>query len=137
MTGKANLAKAPATQLKDETIQRMLDVQQAKLALEMKQADISLRELDHNQRIADKSIQAQAEDLRDERDAEKTMHKHRLIFAGAVATLLLAFVLAALRMDKDAMILDVIKVVIGFIGGWGGSLAWQSQRSANHQEDGR
>ncbi len=134
MSGNTKLPKAPPPQLKDETVQRMLDVQQAKLALEMKQAEISLRELDHNQRIADKSIQAQAEDLRDERDAEKTMHKHRLIFAGVMATLLLSFVLAALWMDKDAMVLDVIKVVIGFIGGWGGSLAWQSQRPSKPQE---
>ncbi|MEI7782971.1 MAG: hypothetical protein WCK08_01195 [Betaproteobacteria bacterium] len=113
----------------------MLDVQQAKIALEMKQAEIALWELDHNQRIADKSIQAQAEDLRDERDAEKTMHRHRLIFASAMAALLLSFVLAALWMDKDAMVLDVIKVVIGFIGGWGGSLAWQSRRSSRPQQD--
>jgi hypothetical protein len=134
MSGKNNLPKALSPQLKDETIQRMLDVQQAKLALEMKQAEISLRELDHNQRIADKSIQAQAEDLRDERDAEKTMHKHRLIFAGAMATLLLGFVLAALWMDKDSMVLDVIKVVVAFIGGWGGSLAWQSQRSSTLEQ---
>jgi hypothetical protein len=101
----------------------------------MKQAEIALRELDHNQRIADKSIQAQAEDLRDERDAEKTMHKHRLIFASAMAALLLSFVLAALWMDKDAMVLDVIKVMVGFIGGWGGSLAWQARRLPRSQQD--
>lgn len=135
MSGRSNLPKAPPAPLKDETVQRMLDVQQAKLALEMKQAEISLRELDHNQRIADKSIQAQAEDRRDERDAEKTMHKHRLVFAGVMAALLLGFVLVALWMDKDAMVLDVIKVMIGFIGGWGGSLVWQYQRSNSLKED--
>ena len=65
MSGRGNSPKLPSAQLKDETVQRMLDVQQSKLALEMKQAEIALRKLDHNQRIADKSIQAQAEDLRD------------------------------------------------------------------------
>ena len=135
MSGRGNSPKLPPAQLKDETVQRMLDVQQSKLALEMKQAEIALRELDHNQRIADKSIQAQAEDLRDERDAEKTMHKHRLIFASAMAALLLSFVLAALWMDKDAMVLNVIKVMIGFIGGWGGSLAWQARRLPRSQQD--
>ena len=112
----------------DETLQRFLAVQEQRLALELKQADLAIREVDHNQKIADKSIEAQAEDRKDERRLQKTLQKQRLIFAGIVTTAALAFVLIALWMNKDAIILDVLKVVMGFVGGWGASAVWRSQK---------
>lgn len=131
--GKNGTPRLPA-QISEETVQRMLSVQEQKLALELKQAEISLREIDHNQKIADKSIQAQSEDRKDERAVEKSMHGQRLVFAGAMAVLLVCFVLTALWMNKDALVLDVIKVLIGFIGGWGGSIAWQVHRHRQRED---
>lgn len=116
--------------LSEDTIRRMLSVQEAKIGLEVKQAEISLREIDHNQKIADKSIEAQAEDRKDERRVDRDMHLHRLVFAGAIVVFLIVFVLIALWMGKDALILDVIKVVLGFVGGWGASIAWRSSKRA-------
>lgn len=129
-TPRPGIPKSSTPQVSEATIQRMLGVQEAKITLELRQADISLRELDHNQKIADKSIEAQAADRKDERAVEKSMHLHRLIFAGVVVFLLIAFVLAALWMNKDALVLDVIKVVLGFVGGWGASIAWRKRRKA-------
>ena len=120
-------------QLTQETLNRMLAVQEQKLTLELKQADVSLREIEHSQKIADKSIQAQADDRKDERQVNKAMHLHRLLFAGVMVALLLAFVLLALWMGKDALVLDIVKVVLGFVGGWGASLAWH--RARRDQDD--
>lgn len=106
----------------------MLAVQEQKLALDLKQADISLRELDHNQKLADKSIEAQAEDRKDERMVNKTMHLHTLFFAAFVSALAIAFILAALYMGKDALVLDLVKVIFGFAGGWGVSTAMQNRK---------
>lgn len=129
-------AAAPKVQhLSEETVQRMLSLQEAKIGLEVKQAEISLREIEHNQKIADKSIQAQAEDRKDERAVQKAMDLHRLIFAGVVVVLLLGFVLAALSMGKDALVLDVIKVMLGFVGGWGASIAWRHHRTRASEEE--
>jgi hypothetical protein len=50
------------TGISESTIQRMLSLQESRITLELKQADIQLKELDHNQKIADKSIDAQASD---------------------------------------------------------------------------
>lgn len=116
--------------ISEATLQRMLALQEQRLALEVKQADIALRELDHNQKIADKSIDTQAEDRKDERRMRGRMHTQTLFFAGVVTALALAFVLVALWMGKEAIVLDVLKVVMGFVGGWGASNIWQRRNSA-------
>jgi uncharacterized ion transporter superfamily protein YfcC len=129
-------ARPPAVApLSEETVQRMLALQEAKIGLEVKQAEISLREIEHNQKIADKSIQAQAEDRKDERSVQKTMDLHRLVFAAVVVAMLLSFVVVALWMNKDALVLDVIKVLIGFVGGWGASIAWRQHRAGTPKDD--
>lgn len=114
--------------LSDTAIERLLAVQEQKIALELKQAEVSLRELDHNQKLADKSIDAQIADRKDERSVAQTMHKHRLIFMGIVITLVISFAVIAIALDKDAIVLDMTKVILGFVGGWGASLAWQRQK---------
>lgn len=115
---------APVNPPSEESLQRFLSLQEGRLALEVKQAEIAIKELEHNQKIADKSIDAQAADRKDDRQVFKQMQLHRLIFAGLVLVACLAFVLAALHMGKDAIILDTLKILMGFIGGWGASHAW-------------
>lgn len=56
------------------------------------------------------------------------MQMHRLVFAGIITVIALAFVIAALWMGKDAIILDVLKIIMGFVGGWGASAIWRSQK---------
>lgn len=122
--------------MSEATIQRMLALQESKLSLEVKQAEVALREVDHNQKLADKSIEAQVADRKDERLAHKQIHLHRLIFAAGIVAMLLAFVGIALYMNKDAMVLDIIKVVVGFVGGWGASYAWRGhRRNGNNNVD--
>lgn len=110
----------------------MLAVQEQRIALEMKQTELSIREIDHNQQLADKSIQAQAEDRKDQRRAEKSIHGQRLLFAAFIVVAVLAFVGWALTMGKDALVMDIMKTVLGFVGGWGASLAWTKSK---HKED--
>lgn len=114
----------------EETLQRFLTIQEQRLVLEVKQADIALRELDHNQKIADKSIEAQAKDRQDERLVQKSMQMHRLVFASIITVLVLAFVLVALWMDKEAIIMDVLKVATGFVGGIGAAALWHNKRQS-------
>ena len=121
-------------QVTEATIQRMLSVQEQKLSLELRQTEISLRELDHNQKIADKSIEAQAADRKDERVVAKDMQMHRLIFASVMAALAIGFTLVALMMNKDALVLDLVKVFLGFAGGWGASMAWNRKKSAEQDD---
>lgn len=132
--GNRRPALPPASQLSEDTLKRMLDVQASKIGLELKQADIALRELDHNQRLADKSIEAQAADRNDERRSEEKMHLHRLAFGVIIVALVGAMALVSLWLNKDAFVLDLVKVVLGFVGGWGASVAFRRKSAGRGEE---
>jgi Flp pilus assembly protein TadB len=107
------------TGISESTIQRMLSLQESRITLELKQADIQLKELDHNQKIADKSIDAQASDRKDERAVNKTVQMHRLIFAAFIVLIIVCLIVFALYLGKEAIVLDIVKVLCGFAGGYG------------------
>jgi hypothetical protein len=117
----------------EATIQRMLSLQESRITLELKQADIQLKELDHNQKIADKSIDAQASDRRDERAVNKTVQMHRLVFAAFIVMVTVVLIVFALFIGKEAIVLDIVKVLCGFAGGYGVS----SYISAKHKSEER
>lgn len=121
--------------LSDETMQRMLSLQEQRLQLELKQADIALREIDHNQKLADRTISAQADDLKDERQHSRVMSRQRLIFAGVVVAMVIGFAAYAVRIGREGIVLDLVKVVLGFVGGWGGSIMWRHRRGARPRDD--
>jgi hypothetical protein len=114
----------------EETIQRMLSLQESRITLELKQADIQLKELDHNQKIADKSIDAQASDRRDERAVNKTIQLHQLLFAAFIVLVIVGLIVFALHIGKEAIALDIVKVLCGFAGGYGVS-TYISAKSKN------
>jgi len=119
------------TGISESTIQRMLSLQESRITLELKQADIQLKELDHNQKIADKSIDAQASDRKDERAVNKTVQMHRLIFAAFIVLVIVCLIVIALYLGKEAIVLDIVKVLCGFAGGYGVS----SYISAKSKDD--
>ena len=110
-------------------------MQEQKLGVEIKQAEIALREIEHNQKIADKSIQAQADDRKDERALFKVVHLQRLIFAVIVLAMIMGFVMWALNAGKDALVLDMLKILLGFVGGWGASLAFANKKKTTGSDD--
>jgi Na+/glutamate symporter len=59
------------------------------------------------------------------------MHFQTLVFAGVIVFLVIVFILIALWLNKDALVLDLIKVILGFAGGWGASLAWSNRKQSN------
>lgn len=119
----AKSAQPPLPQLSDETVRDLIETQRAKIGLEMKQAEITLRELDHNQKIADKSIEAQIEDRKGERELAYSLNRQKTWLVAGIVAAVLVFVIAAMFMDKDQLALDVFKVLMGAIGGWGARAA--------------
>lgn len=61
------------------------------------------------------------------------MHLHTLIFAGVIIAVVVIFILIALWMNKDALVLDIIKVILGFAGGWGASMAWHLRKNQRQE----
>lgn len=118
----------------EETLNRYLTVQEQRLALELKQADIALRELDHNQKIADKSIEAQERDRKHGREEISKRLKSSQRFAIVVVLLMLAFAGYAIHAGQTALVMDIIKVVVAFAGGMGFQ-AYRDRRQADDPAD--
>ncbi len=115
----------------EETLNRYLTVQEQRLTLELKQADIALRELDHNQKIADKSIEAQERDRKHAREEVSKRLKGSQRFSVAVVVLLLVFAGYAIHAGQTTLVMDIIKVVVAFAGGMG----FQAYRDRRQTDD--
>lgn len=111
----------------------MLATQNARIQLEMKHAEVALREVDHNQRLADKSIEAQAEDRKDERRLYKAMHTQRVLLLAGVVIVVFIFLTVAMYMNKDALARDILQVLLGAVGGFGVRAATE-KKSKDGQE---
>lgn len=122
---------APAIQPTQETLDRYLTVQEQRLALELKQADIALRELDHNQKLADKSIDAQERDRRHDREETSTRQRRTQRFALIIVFFILVFAGYCIHAGQTMLVMDIIKVVVAFAGGMG----FQAYRARNHKSD--
>lgn len=126
---------APLHPPSDETLNRYLAVQEQRLALEIKQADIQLRELDHNQKIADKSIEAQERDRKHSREEVSKRLKSSQQFSIAIVVLLLLFACYAIYAEQTALVMDLVKVIVAFAGGMGYQAYRDKRRSEDESED--
>jgi Flp pilus assembly protein TadB len=121
--------------LSEDTIKDLIEVQRSKIALELKQTEVALKEIEHNGKIADKSIEAQKEDRKDAREKQVQSERNGFIFAGAVVFFITLFAYAALQIGKDAVILDMVKVLIGFAGGYGIGRAAQTRKDKKEENE--
>lgn len=128
-------APAPLHPPSDETLNRYLAVQEQRLALEIKQADIQLRELDHNQKIADKSIEAQERDRKHSREEVSKRLKAGQNFSIFIVALVLAFACYAIYAGQTALVMDLVKVIVAFAGGMGYQAYRDKRRSKDESED--
>ena len=133
---KPQLPNVPKT-LSEETIKELIDVQRAWVSLELKQTEIALKEIEHSGKVADKSITAQAEDRKDAREKQVIREKNGYIFAAFALLIIAAFAGTALYFGKEAVVLDILKVLAGFAGGYGVSQysAAKKQRSTDSSDD--
>lgn len=63
------------------------------------------------------------------------MQRDRLIFAGVMSVLLIAFIFYALHLNKDQVVLEVLKCLIFLFAGGLGGYALGKARDKKTQED--
>lgn len=131
-TNNSKRAVTP-TNISDETVRELLAVQRSKIDVELKQADITLKELEHNMKIADKSINAQAEDRKDARLCQIHKDRNMYLFVGFIVVAILIFSTFALMSNKEALVLDLVKVIVGFAGGFG--FGWYRRSKKQSEEE--
>ena len=108
------LTRAPDPEL----LERFLQLQENELAVRQEELSIRKQETANSHEFSKKGLDAQLEDRQRERQANQKSRRDRLVFAGFVVLVLVAFIVFALYMNKDAIALEIIKGAIFLISGY-------------------
>ncbi|MDL2267179.1 hypothetical protein LJC46_04230 [Desulfovibrio sp. OttesenSCG-928-G15] len=73
----------------------------------------------HQYDFAVKNLDATLENNKDMREKFNASRKHSLLFAGIASGLAFIIIMTALFLDKDAFIADMVKILVGALGGAG------------------
>lgn len=117
--------------LTEETLKELLSVQKQDIALRVEEVRRDSVEITHNQSIAKQSIEAQERDRKHDREEVTKRQRSQHIFVIAVLIVLVFFSGYALHIGQSAVVLDLIKVLIGFAGGMG----YQAYKSSKERND--
>jgi cation transport ATPase len=103
--------------VKQETLEKFLELQTQEQAVRAQELQLRLKEIDHNAKRAQDMLAAQERDREKEREHDRRMTRGRLIFWGLVLFAVLIFVGVALSMNKDAFVMEALKLLATFFAG--------------------
>lgn len=109
-------------------MQRMLELQEKQLELNSRQLDINERELDNNKSLGLRSMELNAAANTERTGAMVKIVGWRYIFWGAVAVFSAAAVITALLLGKEAVVIEALKYLAVFVGGYGTRAVVQSKK---------
>lgn len=119
-------------QLTDETLRELLAVQKQELTLRLKEVERDNAEINLNKSVAQQSIEAQERDRKHEREEHTKRQKTHQNFILIAIFAVLVFSAYAMYAGQTVLVLDMVKVVIGFVGGMG--YAATRRRKRNEDE---
>lgn len=106
-------------QLTDETLRELLSVQKQELALRVKEVERDNAEINLNKSVAQQSIEAQERDRKHDREELTKRQKTHQNYTLLILLLILAFSGYAMHIGQTAIVLDILKIIIAFVGGMG------------------
>jgi hypothetical protein len=110
-------------QLTPELAERLLNQQAEQLKVRQREIDLEEKDATNQYNYAKQALDVQANDLQKAREHEGQQTLKQYIFAAAIVLFILAFLGYALHLNKDEIAKDVVKILIGFIGGGAGGYA--------------
>ena len=134
--------KTPPRPPSEETIAKLLEVQSRELSVRTKDIELRQNELAHAAKWAEKTIDAQVQDRQAERVFQHKQTVARYLGAGVIALAILAFSGWALYLNKDAIVMEALKLIGSAAIGFGGGYFYGKGRpsddpSENHQATSR
>jgi hypothetical protein len=105
---------------KPEILEKLLDIQLKEQARKGEEIQLRDKESERNAKYADDVLQAQVRDREHEREHDRRMTKNKFIFAGLCLVAVLIFIGVALAMNKDAFVLEALKLSAAFFAGGAG-----------------
>ncbi len=131
---------APVTsrlpQLTEDTVKNLLEVQAKELQLRSKEIDLRLRELDNNSAHAEKMLAAQERDREKERNHNRNLRRDQLLFVGVLVVGLLMFSAYGISVGKEALVKDVLQIVLGGVAGALGGYGYARRAAAGAEPPG-
>lgn len=106
-------------QLTDETLRELLSVQKQELALRVKEIERDNAEINLNKSVAQQSIEAQERDRKHDREELTKRQKTHQNYTLLILLLILVFSGYAMHIGQTAIVLDILKIIIAFVGGMG------------------
>lgn len=113
----------------EETLQRLLEVQGKELTIRARELDVRQAELNNGAKWAEASLQAQERDRKDERAHRRKITAYRYVASGVLLFACLIFAGFALHLDKDAIVLEALKLVGSAMVGFGGGYFYGKARA--------
>jgi hypothetical protein len=106
----------------EQTLQKLIDNQTRELELKARELGLRQTEIEHGASYAQKTIDAQLIDRKDERIHYRKMSYARYVLSGILSMGVLAFGGYALYLGKDAIVIEALKLIgsaaLGFTGGY-------------------
>lgn len=131
-----NNNRVPGPPISEETLKQLIETQTREQALRSQELQIRAKEIDHQSKHASEILGAQERDREKGREHNRRMVRGVLIALGIIIALFLIFVFGALYINKDQVVLDIVKLLIGFIaGGAGGYGLGKSKSKTKEDED--
>lgn len=116
-------------------MQRMLDIQEKRLELDSRQIDINERELENNKTLGLRSMELNAAANSERTSAMIHVMKWRYGFWAGIGSLSAIAVVTALMLGKEAFVLEALKYLAVFIGGYGTKAAVNSRKKNSPSEE--
>jgi Fe2+ transport system protein B len=116
-------------------VRELVEVQSREHSVKLKELDVRQQELNFQAAHAAEALKAQAQDRREIRDHLRRVERTKLVFVIILVALMLVFSAWAMYVGKDAIVMDLVKVLLGFVGGLGvGSMNKQIVRKKEDKE---
>lgn len=108
---------------KEELFERFLDVQSKEVELRKEEIELKKKDMEYSYGFSTKALDAKAADNENRRAFLKGLINWSLVTAGILFVILVGFMAYALKLGKDSIVLEIIKIVAlvggGFLGGYG------------------
>lgn len=120
------------------TIDQLIKNQARELELRAHELDLQQQQDRHNFEFAKESLNAQAQDRRDDRLFQRRQRRNAYIFAGVLAVLIASLIVSAMWLNKDQVALEIIKSIVLLLSGGGAGYAigrYQAQANPALKDD--
>jgi hypothetical protein len=127
---KPSVPQGPRAPITEETARQIITLQTQDLAVNCQELELRKEELIQGTNLAEAALAAQTKDRSDGRRYKERVAIARYCFFGGITVLLLGFASWALYLNKDAIVIESLKIIGPFvIGGVGGYYVGRAKQS--------